>query len=76
MDLRIKYSIGAISSMEYKRRAILNELNYMSYSSARHALPSMYPIQINNRSPQLVLDNIIGMENDPREGKRYVYFIM
>ncbi|XP_027850805.1 DNA excision repair protein ERCC-8-like isoform X2 [Aphis gossypii] len=72
MDLRIKYSIGAISSMEYKRRAILNELNYMSYSSGRFSLPTMYPTNINDRirPTRLILDTILGMEVDPREGKR------
>jgi len=62
--------------MEYKRRVILNELHYMSFSPDRHALPSMYTNQINSRSSELIIDTIIGMEIDPREGKRYVYFIM
>lgn len=62
--------------MEYKRRAILNELNYMSYLSTRQALPSMFPTQINNRPPQLVIDTILGMEIDPREGKRLLVLSM
>jgi hypothetical protein len=74
--LDIKRSIGAISSMEYKRRTIINEINYVAYSLNKTSLPAIYINPISTGAPNYVQDDILGMEVDPRESKWYVYFIM
>lgn len=62
--------------MEYKRRTIINEINYVAYSLNKTSLPAIYINPISTGAPNYVQDDILGMEVDPRESKWYVYFIM
>ncbi|XP_022180525.1 DNA excision repair protein ERCC-8-like [Myzus persicae] len=69
IDLDIKRSIGAISSMEYKRRTIINEINYVAYALHKTSLPAIYINPIRTGAPNYVQDDILAMEVDPRESK-------
>jgi hypothetical protein len=76
IDLIMKRSIGAISSIEYKRRTIINEINYVAYAVNKTSLPVMY-INPNGRSTRnFVIDDILGMEVNPTESSWYVYFML
>ncbi|XP_025198046.1 DNA excision repair protein ERCC-8-like [Melanaphis sacchari] len=69
IDLDMQRSIGAISSMEYKRRTIINEINNVAYSLHKTSLPAIYINPIRTGAPNFVQDDILGMEVDPRESK-------
>lgn len=69
----MKRSIGAISCAEYKRLTTLNELSSMAFSVQKTSLPSIYINPINNGISDFVQDDIISMEVDPRESRRYVF---
>lgn len=64
----MKRSIGEISSLEFKRRSIINEINHIAYTSYKSSEPSFYT---NNESFNLVQNDILHMELDPRESKWY-----
>lgn len=71
IDLDIRRSMGAISSIEYKRRRILYEINHMTH--AIHKI-SKYPYFLNNFMNGFLV-NITSMEVDPREHRWYVIYI-
>jgi len=73
--LDIKRSIGAISSMEYKRRTIINEINNIAYALYKTSLPAIYINPIRTGAPNYVQDDILAMEVDPIASKWYVYFM-
>jgi len=62
--------------MEYKRRTIINEINYVAYALHKTSLPAIYINPMRTGAPNYVQDDILGMEVDPRESKWYVCFIM
>ncbi|VVC34426.1 WD40/YVTN repeat-like-containing domain,WD40-repeat-containing domain,WD40 repeat [Cinara cedri] len=68
LDLHFKRSIGNISSVEYKRRIILNELYHLGFVSDRTSLPAIYFNPI-DALDGYVRDDILGMEIDPKESK-------
>lgn len=74
--MHIKRSIGAISSREYKRRTIINEINHVAYSLYKTSLPAIYIDPMSTGAPNYVQDDILCMEVDPIESKWYLYFIM
>lgn len=76
IDLNLKHSIGAITSLEYKRGIILNQLDNLHYvdgirSNANSCFRLIGPPT--HRSVCLVPDPIYSMEVDPMESKRYVF---
>lgn len=76
IDLNMKRSIGAITPMEYKRRTIINEINYVAYAVNKTSLPVMYFNPIRTSTQNFVQDDILGLEVDPRESRWYVYFVL
>lgn len=62
--------------MEFKRRAIINEINYVAYAYNRTSLPAIYINPFSSEESNFVQDDILGMEVDPRESRWYVNIII
>lgn len=75
IDLDIRRSIGAISSIEYKRCRLLNEINHISYAFNKS---SNYPHFIDPMNFEVTGHehaNITNIETDPREYRWYVFIL-
>jgi len=73
IDLNIRRSIGAISSIEYKRYRLLNEINQIGYAFNKS---SNYPHFIDPMNFEVIGHehaNITSIETDPREYRWYVF---
>lgn len=72
----IKRSIGAISSMEYKRRTIINDINRIHYVDHKTSLPFNinYVSSVRPGTSNFIQDVILSMEVDPLESRWYVHY--
>lgn len=58
--------------MEFRRRTIINEINYVAFEANKTSLPAIYINPMRTVTQNYVQDDILGMEIDPRESRWYV----
>jgi len=71
-DLFIKRSTGAISSAEFKRCTIINQLYHMNYVHEKTSVSTTFLDPLYSAYPNTV-DDILALEIDPVQSKWYAY---
>lgn len=62
--------MGTISTLEFKRRAIINEINYLTFDYEKTS-KTRIPLNFS----RFRVDEILAMEIDPKESRWYVHLI-